>query len=683
MQKKKGADAMSDGLKKEYYIDRRISEKQDILMDVLEQQGLHLIQAPTDAGKTYSLLSKADGIFRRLAERHPNRNFIIACPNRVQNLQNQSAYHVFALVGGATVDISKRVTSMVYEKASEVLDEYLGAKKELTLVVDEAHQLVYAENYRSEAIKMIEKLSEKAYNTIHLTATPRALLDCYNYNSVTEFKLTNPEGANNLEKLFIVPTDDIDNSLIHQIRTIKAKGKDVLVLIDSKDSIKLYEELLTKYSLKTCAVTGDNKKGNELYNSIINKSRIPKNYDVALGTSALECGTNVLNENIVMIIVVKRKDRFNLDKVEQGFARLRTKNQYAILLMKNYEQKEKLNILNKDIIKSMLRFEVDKVVRQTERIIEVLADNNTKEDVLAISRANLNIVKSDGSRVGMGIIDIDDECNVVINEKAFIVKVNQVYDAQFLDNNKELAEYLKGHIKADEIVIADTYTKRDEKAQQDLDEIKQASKEVKEDLDKRARNMIIKYGEDELFRQFVEDRQVLDLIDISTQNKENFDFLDAQKKQIKIVRDMVLKHNIDFKTVIEIYKRHEKVSEIKQKVKEHTYIMSNLAIPLGEFKLDGNYEYALIRRVLDNICIKQARVTDLIIEEIVEDLMMYKEFTKYKAWEKYKNATKKDKEKRLAPIKQDILARISTIYNVCTTGDNGYKVTSLKKTFNY
>lgn len=682
MQKMKGADAMSD-LKKEYYIDRRVGEKSDILTGILEQKGLHLVQAPTDAGKTYSLLNHVNGLFKELTKKYQSRNFIIACPNRVQNLQNQTSYHVFALVGGAVVDVSKHITSMVYEKANEAFNEYLGTRRELTLVIDEAHQLIYAENYRSEAIEMLEKLSSKAYNTIHLTATPRTLLEHYSYNSVTEFKLINPKGANNLEKLFIVPADNLDDSLIHQIRTINARGKKVLVLIDSKDSIKFYEELLTKYKLRVGTVTGDNKKDNELYNSIVHNSRIPDHYDVALGTSALECGTNIKNDNIVMIIVVKRKDRFNLDKVEQGFARLRTKNEYSILLIKNYEQKEKLNILNKDIVRNILRFEVDKVVNQMKKIIEILADNNTKEDVLAIARANLNIIKSDGSRVGMGIVEIDDECNVIVNEKAFIVKVNQSYDSQYLDNNKELAKYLEGHVKADEIVITDTYTKCDEKAQQDLNEIKQASKEVKEDLDKRARDIIIKYGADELFRQFVEDRQVLDLIDISTQNKENFDFLDAQKKQIKIIRDMVLKHNIDFKTTIEIYKRHEKASEIKQKIKEYTYVISNLAIPVGEFRMDGNYEYALIRRVLDNVCIRQARVTDSVIEEIVEDLLMYKEFTKYKAWDKYKNATKKDKEKRFVPIKKDILERISAIYNVCATNDNGYKVTSLKKTFNY
>lgn len=677
----KGADAMSD-LKKEYYIDRRVGERSDILTGVVEQEGVHLVQAPTDSGKTYSLLNQIDGIFKELAKRYPNRNFIIACPNRIQNLQNQTEYHVFALVGGATVDITKHATSMVYEKSEEAVNEYLGIKKELTLIIDEAHQLIYAENYRREAIEMLDKLSSMAYNTIHLTATPRTLLEHYSYNSVTEFKLINPENANNLEKLFIVPANSIDDSLIHQIRTINARGKKVLVLIDSKDSIKFYEELLTKYKLRVGTVTGDNKKDNELYNSIVHNSRIPDHYDVALGTSALECGTNIKNDNIVMIIVVKRKDRFNLDKVEQGFARLRTKNEYSILLIKNYEQKEKLNILNKDIVRNILRFEVDKVVNQMKKIIEILADNNTKEDVLAIARANLNIIKSDGSRVGMGIVEIDDECNVVVNEKAFIVKVNQSYDSQYLDNNKELAKYLEGHVKADEIVITDTYTKCDEKAQQDLDKIKQASKEVKEDLDKRARNMIIKYGEDELFRQFVEDRQVLELIDISTQNKENFDFLDAQKKQIKIIRDMVLKHNIDFKTTIEIYKRHEKASEIKQKIKEYTYVMSNLAIPVGEFRMDGNYEYALIRRVLDNVCIRQARVTDSVIEEIVEDLLMYKEFTKYKAWDKYKNATKKDKEKRFVPIKQDILARISTIYNI-SESDSYFRISSLKKTFNY
>lgn len=665
-----------------YKIKRRISEKATELTALLGKPGKHLIISPTDTGKTYGLLNQIDGIFRILSKLYPNRNFIIACPNRVQNEQNQKSYGVYALIGGATIDITKAISSMVYEKSEEAVKEYLGSEKELTLVIDEGHQLMYAENYRKDGIHFLEKLSEIAYNTVHITATARTLKDYYKYDSIFEFKLEEPESANNLEKLFIIPADDMETSLIHQIKAIHNTGKQVLVLIDSKDSIGMYSELLKGCGLKVEMVTSDNKKGNEVYESIIKNSIIPSTYDVALCTSALECGTNLFNDNIVMIIVVPRSDRFNLDKIEQGFARLRQKNEYGILLIRNYEQKEDIIIEDKKIIEKKLRFEVDKAVRKAKELIDLLKrQGESLEEVVNLARGHLNLSKCDGSRVGMGLVNVNDDGEVVVNEKAFVVRVHQMYDAQYLNNKEKLVEYLCGPIKADKIIFSDTYTREDAQSKKDFQDIKGKNKETKENLDAKAREIILGYGSDILFEQFITCKEALDVVGISDENSEKFKALEAQKKQLKIISDMVNKDNIPFEVAVEIYASGEKPSEIKNKSKEYLYIQTNRAVPLGRLNIDLNYEYGLIRRVVDNICINQGRITDSVIEEIVEDLMVHKEFTKYKAWEKYKNAkNEKEKEKRFEPIKCDIISRISLIYNL-SVSKNYIRVSSLKKSF--
>lgn len=665
-----------------YKIKRRINEKATELTALLSKRGLHLIISPTDTGKTYTLLSKIDGIFRVLSKMYPDRNFIIACPNKVQNEQNQKSYGVYALIGGATVDVTKAISSMVYEKSEEAVKEYLGSEKELTLVIDEGHQLMYAENYRKDGIQFLEKLSEIAYNTIHITATARTLKDYYPYDSILEFELEEPQSANNLEKLFIIPSDDIETSLIHQIKAIHNTGKQVLVMIDSKDSIEMYSELLKGSDLNVGIVKADNKKGNEVYESIINNSMIPSSYHATLSTSALECGTNLLNDNVVMIIVVPRSDRFNVDKIEQGFARLRVKNEYGILLIRNYEHKEDIIIENKEIIEKKLRFEVDRAVRKAKELIDLLKkQGESHEEVVNLARGHLNLSKCDGSKVGMGIVNINDDGEVIVNEKAFVVRVHQMYDAQYLNNKEKLVEYLCGPIKADKIIFSDTYIREDVQDKQGLLDIKSKNKETKEYLDTKAREIILEYGSDILFEQFITCKEALDVVGISDENSEKFRALEVQKKQLKIISDMVNKDNIPFKVAVEIYASGEKPSEIKNKSKEYLYIQTNRAVPLGRLNIDLNYEYGLIRRVVDDICIRQGRITDAVIEELVEDLMIHKEFTKYKAWEKYKNAkNEKEKEKRFEPIKNDIIGRISLIYNL-SRSESYIRVSSLKKNF--
>lgn len=672
---------MNEGALK-YRIKRRISEKATELTALLGKPGKHLIISPTDTGKTYGLLNQIDGIFRILSKLYPNRNFIIACPNRVQNEQNQKSYGVYALIGGATIDITKAISSMVYEKSEEAVKEYLGSEKELTLVIDEGHQLMYAENYRKEGIQFLEKLSETAYNTVHITATARTLKDHYKYDSILEFQLEEPKNANNLEKLFVIPTGDMETSLVHQIKAIHNTGKQVLVLIDSKDSIEMYSELLKGSGLNVGIVKADNKKDNEVYESIINNSIIPSTYDATLSTSALECGTNLLNENIVMIIVVPRSDRFNVDKIEQGFARLRVKNEYGILLIRNYEQKEDIIIEDKEIIKKKLRFEVDRAVRKAEELIDLLKrQGETLEEVVNLARGHLNLNKCDGSKVGMGLVDITDNGEVIVNEKAFVVRVHQMYDAQYLNNKDKLVEYLHGPVKADKIIFSDTYVREDAQDKKDLQDIKSKNAETKENLDVKAREIILGYGSDILFEQFITCKEALDVVGISDENNEKFRALEVQKKQLKIISDMVNKDNIPFKVAVEIYASGEKASEIKNKSKEYLYIQTNRAVPLGRLNIDLHYEYGLIRRVVDDICMRQGRITDAVIEELVEDLMVHKEFTKYKAWEKYKNAkNEKEKEKRFEPIKNDIIGRISLIYNL-SISESYIRVSSLKKNF--
>ena len=131
------------------------------------------------------------------------------CPNRVQNEQNGKEYGVYVVVGGVNTEQHITVMSCVYEKIDEVIKAYRS--KDITLVVDEAHELIESISYRKKAINLIDLSVEKCYNTIHLTATSRKLKEFYNYNNKYTFNFK--EAKNNLDNLNIIPSKDLDKTL--------------------------------------------------------------------------------------------------------------------------------------------------------------------------------------------------------------------------------------------------------------------------------------------------------------------------------------------------------------------------------------------------------------------------------------------------------------------------------------
>ena len=84
------------------------------IKDLLITKGKKLVIAPTGAGKTCSIVK----IMQEISKENSNKIFIIACPNRIQNLQNGRNYKITAIVGGEKVSEALTVASMVYDKAN-------------------------------------------------------------------------------------------------------------------------------------------------------------------------------------------------------------------------------------------------------------------------------------------------------------------------------------------------------------------------------------------------------------------------------------------------------------------------------------------------------------------------------------------------------------------------------------
>ena len=663
---------------KKYKIDKYISEYSGDIEHLLEQEGVHLLVSGTGTSKTYTMLDNPSGVFRTLSKKYPDRIFIIACPNRIQNQQNAKSYRVFALIGGERATINTNILTMVYEKSDEALLKFVKEEgKEVTLVIDESHQLIMAENYRTESIDSIEELSKHCFNVVHLTATPRLLEDYYTYNNKYFFEYNDATINNNLGELFIYTVSDIDSSLIFKLKQIKEEGKQSLVMIDSNDSIEKYKELLESHNFKVGVLSREYKDNNEVYDSVMNNDLIPSDYDITLATSIMECGTNLKNTNIVPICIINRADYISRDSLEQKFARLREKNDYGIIFTRKYAPEENYKIAIKDAIEKQLKFELERSGRIINNLITFFKNEGFKEeDAIDLAKQNLNL-KVAGISLGQGVIEIQDGI-AVINKRKFIKKVYSNYDKQYVYNPIELAKYLEGHIKADKITVVGNMEQVDEAIKEELKEIGIKNAELKEDAKVRARSLILEHS-DIYLEEYLNDKSLKEMFNPLA--IEDFNFLEKEKTQLKILNKLVNRLNIDYQVAIKLYTDYEKPSEIDKEVEKIIYKRNNKAIKLGKIdELDLKTEYGLIRRELDNVCKKQGKLSDKKMFEIIDDLIQYKQYKKEKWIGDYRDEKDKDKkEKILKKIKEHFISRASLIYNLSESSNNQIRVSSLKK----
>ena len=653
-------------------IENTLDERYEDIKFILNQEGLNLIEAPTGSGKTYTIIKA----FKELSKEFSNRVFIILCPNRVQNEQNGKEYGVYVVIGGVNTEQHITVMSCVYEKIDEVIKDYRS--KDITLVVDEAHELIESTSYRKKAIDLIDLSVEKCYNTIHLTATSRKLKEFYNYNNKYTFNFK--EAKNNLDNLNIIPSKDLDKTLFSLLKINKMNNKKSLVFMSgSKNDLKTTGDVLKRKGYNVEVITSDDKQSDS-YLNIVNYSTISEDVDVVLTTKVLECGTNIKNTDIIPMEVVKNPNHFNLDSTEQKFARLRAKNGIGYLILK--EPKENKGIRSFDEIKE----ELINISLGSIKGIEALKEtqkNISIEDYIGIM--NESIKNHISAITGInGVLDFDEESLMVtINKKNLINRAFKDYDKQFLYNLDLLCVALKGRIKANSITVQSDESiendmidflgispKDSQLLVEDLKETKRLTKEVKEENSIKAKKIIMELYKNGYLEEYLYSEDKFELLQnfkkyVNEVLYDQFKFLLQEEKELlkleKLFNINILKE--DMKTLMKYYQVMKTVAEVDRLAKKISYLEFN---EINSKEIPDIYSsYGVIRKKFDKVKEVQGRVTQKDILSLVKELHKKKllwQFDKQRLKEDYeKYLVEKDKAK-----KEKILGRIinKTIYEL-------------------
>lgn len=664
-------------------VEKNLSEYIDEIQSILNLQGYILMTAPTGVGKTYSMIQS----FKKISKKEKDRVFVILCPNRVQNEQNGKEYKINVVIGGKKAEQHIRVLSCVYEKINEIMEAYRD--KKITLVVDEAHQLIESISYRESAITKIDEASKKAYNVIHMTATDRKLKEYYTYNY--RFKFDFQGNNNNLETLSIIPcNDDVEENLFRLLQINKNANKKSLVFISgSKQNLLHISETLKNKSFKVGTITSTDKS-TLLYRNIVENSSITKEYDVILSTKVLECGTNIKDTNIVPIEVVESPNHFDLDSTEQKFARLRSKNKNGYILIKNQENAEEKEEFKS--FYSIYRALETSLKYSIEGINALVKLSNT--DYLDIKNTLMESVKlSVNAITGAlgGIIEIDEDFNITINQKKLINKAFREYDKQFLRDTELLKKELESRIKADNIeILFDISNKETEEFKDQLNEVKKLQKEVKAANSEKAKNLIKELNKSIYLSEYLASKDKFELMLMYKQLNKNvydaFEFLEEEEKELLKIKKL---HNINilsdnFDLLIKYYDTCKTVADADRIAKHFNYLELNQILNIKDIP-DIYSSYGVLRRRFDKVKNKQGRITKRDIISTVTELHCKKllwQFDKRRVKEDFENYLKeedpKKRDKILNRIIDKTLYELKLIYEFKKDDGKGIRISSLK-----
>lgn len=298
-----------------YLLDNKSNEK--ILDEAIKSKGIKLIIAPTGAGKSHSLIERANLI----TSQDKDCKVIIALPLKTLTLQMGKMSGVYKMVGGDIFDINSQIIATTYEKMFEVEDYILHQRffhrsTKVYLILDESHLLVSQHLFREKAIKCMIRYIEQDYfkSVLLVTATPSPM-SLFRCDEIIEFESNNKTPA--IEKIQIVVVDDV----IEYIKNLDYDKEFPFIRLNNKTRI---EELIKDMPQRMVRITKDDKNTPH-YMEIVENSRIDNTgVDGMLVTSVLEAGVNITDypDNIVPMAVYGDCN-ISADDIEQFLNRIR------------------------------------------------------------------------------------------------------------------------------------------------------------------------------------------------------------------------------------------------------------------------------------------------------------------------------------------------------------------------
>lgn len=328
------------------------------VIDKLLQYNKSLLIAPTGIGKTTTIFNYC------LLCQEPNVKYVISCPNKIQNSQNENTFEgIQAIIKGVKINYDVNVYSVVYDRTHELVSSLKDKGYKVILIIDEAHNLVYSKGFRKSAIKKLLKAEYEADKSFRTTATADTIInDKYDYIvsipnrelKVKHTKILNLKGdrKSNLIDIIEQNTYDFDKTIVYS---------------DNKELQEIIHEKFNFYILNS-----DTQMDSYVYEDITKLETLKNNL---ITTSVLQAGSNIKlpGEKVLFIFHCNSVKDLNYEKIVQAVSRVRTGIDTLIITI---GEKKDLKMKSYAEHRALLSASIDKKLKETKKyLVELYKEN--------------------------------------------------------------------------------------------------------------------------------------------------------------------------------------------------------------------------------------------------------------------------------------------------------------------
>lgn len=353
-------------------VENYLSECKSGLETEIESHKHILLNANTGLGKTYGLID--------LLKDNKSMDYIfLLVPTRSIAEQVEKDYPAFDIFYGNDIALPKsRFIVSTYHKI-HMLDRAIEGEVKArailgefppmyTVVVDEVHELQSKRKLLGNKARMIESFIKNSDNSILMSANTSYINKTYKDKGLFNRYITvdtenTKHNADNLNILRLPKGNDQKRTLtINLIKDKLQAYNNVIFYEDSIEQLKAYEGELKALGLECIVINSQNKNEeeevSEEYKNIIENSKLNKT--IILTTSLINAGVNI-KSNKVALIVKQDRNKFDIQKVEQFLARVRTNDNDLTLLLGSTDKEINKNIIPYEMFVKKLEMETESV----------------------------------------------------------------------------------------------------------------------------------------------------------------------------------------------------------------------------------------------------------------------------------------------------------------------------------
>lgn len=657
-----------------YNVDKYLSEANDMIKKELEEHQHVLLSANTGLGKTYAIV---DFVIKNNIDDY----VFFLVPTRSIAEQVSKDYPVFRLFydNDTQLPASRFIVSTYHkvyhlQRAIEMETEQRCLLNEFPptymVIIDEVHEMMSKRKLLGVKARNVELFLKNADRSILMSANTDYVYKAYKdknmFNKYICVNRRNVEyNADNLNIYRISSkTKQQGQVVINLIKDKLSKHDKVLFYEDNIDNLNKYATELNKLNIENVVINSKNKNEEEIevdYKGIIENSHLLKR--VTFTTSLVNAGINIKDDN-VCLIAKQDKNTFDVMKLEQFLARVRTtSNNLNVILTSSDDVKGKNIVSFEPLMNNLMQMSNLTASNFNLNLFAASGLNCSNNDVEKIFKTYRN---NDAYKNFADVLYVKDTC-LKVDDVAVVERARLTYERMNYYNNEFVLNALD-NVKAKDknvITIAPLSCMEEDKKIDSgkKDSFRKDLKLIKNDI--KATTELYKLAVKEIKSKDLE--LIKDFHQQYNQNKIYKEMMKNLKDCLNnIINEEKINKTLIFTQVLDLYTEDNKKkfrdnaianvkrSEIYNKAVEVNACKEKLA-------LTGDYVYIAVRKNFDCYILNRKTVKSRVFDWALNDLL---EFKKLEVLDNEYYTDNKGKKVKRKDVIRELKNCIDSVYDI-------------------